>query len=335
MRCHRALAVAAGLALGCGLLGATAGAAQSAPANLGDATWADVSPAEGPPAIGGAAMAYDAGNRQVVMFGGNLFTFPVFSLSAATWLWAGGTWTELESATSPRARQGHMMVYDEARQEIVLFGGVDQSNTILADTWVFDGETWTERAPADSPSPRHSAEMAYDPLREEVVMFGGTFGFRQTWVWDGANWEPRFPETRPAHRSHPGMAWDRSRDAVILFGGNGKGNASLSDTWSWDGQDWTEVVLERRPRGLAELSMASFGGQVVRFGGTSLGDSTDGTWVLKADRWQRIARDVAPSARGSAALAYDRAEGEGVLFGGIDRTGPEAVALDDTWVLEH
>ena len=36
---------------------------------------------------------------------------------------------------------------DEARQEIVLFGGQDASLTLLSDTWRFDGVTWQQANP--------------------------------------------------------------------------------------------------------------------------------------------------------------------------------------------
>jgi N-acetylneuraminic acid mutarotase len=68
-------------------------------------------------------MAYDPTGGGLIMFGGQD--------SAGTTLddaWAydpvGNTWTKLEpSGTQPRARAGHVMVYDNAGGRLVMFGG--------------------------------------------------------------------------------------------------------------------------------------------------------------------------------------------------------------------
>jgi len=174
--------------------------------------------------------------------------------------------------------------------------------------------------------------MAYDPIREEVVMFGVGERGRDTWVWDGATWEQRFPSVVPPGRTSFGMAWDRSRAAVILFGGFRRGG-ELDDTWAWNGETWSELELDRRPPGAGNMSMSSFGRQVVRYGGLTEEGSSDNTWVLRADRWKRISKGATPSVRAGEVLAYDRAEREAVLFGGYDIGTPGF--LDDTWVLER
>jgi hypothetical protein len=43
--------------------------------------------------------------------------------------------------------------------KLVLFGGINNSNTNLGDTWTFDGSTWTQLAVAGPPA-RYAAVFA-------------------------------------------------------------------------------------------------------------------------------------------------------------------------------
>ena len=67
-----------------------------------------------------------------------------------TWVWDGTVWTKLSPATSPSVRGEVSMVYDSARQQVVLFGGEASSNSPLNDTWVWDGTNWTKKNPVTS-----------------------------------------------------------------------------------------------------------------------------------------------------------------------------------------
>src|SRR6185295_11014076 len=76
----------------------------------------------------------------------------------------------------PSPRLGHAMVYDSARNVVVLFGGrLDPQTTsgaISAETWEFDGTRWRFRT-GDGPLGRFDHAMAYDSDRHVTVLFGG------------------------------------------------------------------------------------------------------------------------------------------------------------------
>src|SRR5712692_448369 len=78
-------------------------------------SWTQKFPAQSPPA-GGAPMAYDSARQQVA-----LFTDSCHTSVPDTWIWDGNAWTEKFPATSPPARCGANLVYDSARNEVVLF----------------------------------------------------------------------------------------------------------------------------------------------------------------------------------------------------------------------
>ena len=190
----------------------------------------------GPPAGVQSAMAYDKRRGRTVLFGGT----PCIGLCGAhpkyTWEWDGQQWSVVSTDGPPR-RLGAALAYDEARQQIVLFGGYDPGlRTYYSDTWTWDGTSWTQ-IPAAGPSGRDSHAMVYDAERKTVVLMGGygDSGFNgETWEWDGSQWTLR-ASFFPPSRTHHGMAYDAARNEVVLYAGfsrDGEGYPiNLHDTW--------------------------------------------------------------------------------------------------------
>lgn len=91
----------------------------------------------------------------------------VIATSAAA---QGPIWLNVSPCPSPR--KGHAMVYDNARERVLLFGGNMKDRNPSGETWEWNGGDWnllTESGPA----PRSSHAMAYDSARDRVVLFGG------------------------------------------------------------------------------------------------------------------------------------------------------------------
>ena len=68
--------------------------------------------------------AWDAARGELVVFGGFAGRLP----TDETWVW-NGTWTLKNPTNRPPARVYANMVYDEARQQVVLFGGSEDAAT--------------------------------------------------------------------------------------------------------------------------------------------------------------------------------------------------------------
>ena len=186
--------------------------------------WTKEAPAAHPSARYGAAMAYDAATRTIVLFGGD--GSHAFLRGTTTWTWDGSAWTKHTPATHPPAGDGASMAYDAATGNIVRYNG---------DTWTWDGSAWTKQTPATSPSPgRYGAAMAYDAATGNMVLFGGYLApvaYRDTWTWDGSTWTKQTPATSPPARGFASMAYDAARRDIVLFGGFGTGHL-LNDTWT-------------------------------------------------------------------------------------------------------
>jgi hypothetical protein len=92
-------------------------------------------PASGPWPVArtGHTLVYDSIRRRAVLFGGHdESTFVLNDL----WEWDGTSWAQVAPASPlPLPRMFHAMVYDQARRELVLFGGNDSWKE-LRDVWL-------------------------------------------------------------------------------------------------------------------------------------------------------------------------------------------------------
>ena len=299
------------------------------------ASWTQLSPATSPPGRSYAVMAFDAATGQTVLFGGN----EASDLNQAdTWTYQGGAWTEQSPATSPPGRAGASMAYDPATGQLLLFGGATNAGA-ASDTWTWTGSTWQALTPATSPPKRYGAAMAFDAATGQLVLFGGYGGtgsstnLNDTWTWNGSNWVAQTPATSPPARAFPTMAYDAGTGQLVLFGGYGAAG-DLSDTWTWTGSNWVSQSPATIPLGREFPSMVYDPalGELVVFGGKgSSGELSDTlAWVPSGDtyNWTDLSPAANPSARDYAAIAYDSADGQLIIFGGENTTSGD---LGDTW----
>jgi hypothetical protein len=272
----------------------------------------------------------------------NVVAFAGFCFLHATIVLGQGNWTQQFPSQAPSGRIFHAMVFDEGRNEIVLFGGIDNSQ-VFGDTWLWNGSNWIQQFPAESPSPRFGQAMAYDAARQEVVLFGGSNGTiigageTETWVWNGATWTQVFPAISPPPRDLAAMTYDAARGKTVLFGGRnlspGPGFGSeLSDTWVWDGFDWTQVFPATHPSARIEhaITFDASRGEVVLFGGrlATFPSDFDDTWVWNGINWTQRFPATSPPPTGGHAIAYDAARTQVIMFGGYDNG---AFSRSDTW----
>jgi hypothetical protein len=259
----------------------------------------------------------------------------------ATLAFGQSGWTQQFPSQAPSGRNFHTMVYDAARNEVVLFGGIANNSGVLGDTWVWDGFNWIQKSPPNSPSPRFGHAMAYDAVRQEVVLFGGLLasgtGNAETWVWNGTTWIQVFPAMNPQSRDLAAMTYDSVRNETVLFGGRALESGSefasmLDDTWMWDGVNWTQKVPAMHPSGrightvIFDASHA----EVLLFGGR-LGffpSNLDDTWVWDGVNWTERFPATSPPPTGGHALAYSAIRAQVIMFGGYDNG---AFSRNDTW----
>lgn len=293
-----------------------------APSSAQSLQWTKLHPKTWPTGAHQAGqMVYDPSRRQLV-----LYSTP-FDRSVATYVWTGVNWRNLE-ISSPPFRWLTVMAYDEARGNIVLFGGDMSEGSPLDETWVFQDDAWTQLDTPTAPTPRYGAAMAYDPIREEVILFGGYDGsgfLDDTWAFDGTTWARLYPGANPTPRYGAQMTYDPRREQLLLYGGDAPiEGPGYRLTWAWDGAHWRPVRLrDGLGRRITFFGMATVDGLPTVV-------ARDKMWVLRRHGWQLVMDHTPPRAAQSFAFAWDPRRNEAILLGGYDRRGWSQTA---TWSL--
>src|SRR5579871_2335472 len=155
----------------------------------GNATWTQLSPSGGPPpARNEQGGVYDPGSNTLMIFGGdncnNVPFSDVWVLSNANGVSGTPTWTQLSPAPGPQARRSFGTVYDPASNELIIFGGYNDSGGYFNDVWVLSNANgtggtpvWTQLSPTGSlPAARANLSVTYDPTSNHMTLFGGIAG---------------------------------------------------------------------------------------------------------------------------------------------------------------
>ncbi len=293
-----------------------------------DGSWSELPAA---PVNRQSPLAFDSVRDRIVMFGG----YRNGVSSNQTWELRGASWILHSPQRSPRSRHLHVLVYHEARQRAVLFGGYDESGSgqYLADTWEWDGANWAAGPSAGRPG-MGSMAATYDASAGAILTFGGGGTSApytdETWRYDGTAWA-LLASGPPMARRDAAMAFDRRRNRTVLFGGQGSNNSSLQDTWEWDGASWTQRFPGAVPPARLEHLMVydSLRERVVLFGGRT-GPTTffSDAWDWDGSDWRPIGVVSGPSPRAAPGMAFDSIRGAAVVFSGYGGN-----AINDVWEL--
>jgi hypothetical protein len=235
-------------------------------------------------------------------------------------------WTPIAAPSVATARAASVFIYDEARQNCVVFGGrpVDDRGRSLGDTGIWSGATWVPVAAEYGH--RGYVSGVFDSLRQRTVVYGGTDGlalFADTWEFDGSAWSRRAVGS-PSGRSGNGLAYDSLRGVTVLFGGD-NGRSAKADLWEWDGSAWREGCTA--PPCIDAPHPAARAGAVfvydkarnvsLLFGGAQDGQAYDDMWSWDGVGWNELHPPHVPPARAHAAATYDPVTKRVLLFGGL------------------
>jgi hypothetical protein len=242
-------------------------------------------------------------------------------------------------ATAPPKRAHHAMVYDEARNRVVVTGGsspFDDGNccAMFNDLWTYDGTRWTA---LKSSGPQMSGmRLAFDSRAGRVVSFGGWISGQSQSTFrmlERDTWTP-LPALTQMPASEPGFVYDSRRNRFVALGGSGNQGQANGDTWEFDGIAWTKSTAAGPPaRQALVMVFDAQRGRTVVFGGMPA--ATPPTppppfgdlWEFDGRTWTQIMFENGPSPRHSAGATYDSKRHLVIVFGGMSPNG----MLGDLW----
>jgi N-acetylneuraminic acid mutarotase len=291
----------------------------------------------------GIASIYN--DDKAMLFGGGFYDGMWYNFDD-TWIYdlSEDTWTEMNPASNPKGRRGHVLSSISDTDLVLLFGGYD--GDYLEDTWVYDlsEDKWTQKEPTiPRPAGRHSHAMAPIYGTDNVLLFGGyTSGglSNETWLYDLSDDTWTQKSYGPSAREYHEMSTIYDDDKVVLFGGY-DGNDYLDDIWVYDLNDdqWTQMSPFVKPSARKGHEMATVYGtdEIVLFGGNESGTAlVDDTWVydLSLDKWTDMnPSGTRPSPRRGHGMGSFYDTDEILLFGPDDQTWIYDFG-DNTWTLK-
>jgi hypothetical protein len=201
-----------------------------------------------PPSRIGHALAYDSRRGRAVLLAG-LEEESGQMADMTPWVFHPGCdarWTPLPvEGTPPSPRWFSTVVYDPARDRVLVLGGETSDNQYLEDLWELAFSpvpTWRQLAVEGSgPGARVAPATVYDAGRDRVILTGGfgPQGFFDMQPWELSlgtpmRWSPIMAlGSPPAGRVLPACAYDAIRQRMLVQGGlDAATSDALTDFWS-------------------------------------------------------------------------------------------------------
>jgi hypothetical protein len=245
--------------------------------------------------------------------------------------------TGLLQDSAPPKRAHHALVYDEARQRVLMTGGSTPTNNgqnfvFFNDLWEFDGVRWVALPPSGEKI--SGIALAFDTKNKRVVSFGGYNGssIADVRALENNSWKILGKNAEMA-AAEPGFVYDSGRERFVAFGGSAGQGQAHGRTWELIGDAWTEVPGSGPPARQGHVMVYDARrSRVVVFGGTGSGvpgqrpPTLGDTWEFDGQRWTQV-QITGPSPRFAAGAAYDSRRGRVIIFGGLDANG----FVGDTW----
>jgi hypothetical protein len=223
------------------------------------------------------ALAHDASEGRILLFGGNRSNVaPYNDLGDRNdlWAWDGEDWTLVHEGSDsdpalPSPRFGAGLAYDDFRDIIVLFGGGIREGSQVAgvkdDTWEFDGADWNPVVLLDpegdgNPVGRYYHELVFAPDAESLLVLNGITApekgraWHDHWEYDGDSWLKRHSQANPPSTTlpiqHDWGNFYRNWEAFLNPAtgdltaiGHNSGTAKSLQAWRWDGEEWSTLAI--------------------------------------------------------------------------------------------
>lgn len=308
------------------------------------AHWSEVWPTFSPGNRTQPALAYDAADGYLLLFGGTFANKSDVGKGRCltdTWVYSGSVWTNL-SISGPTNVCSPTLAYDSADGYVLAFGGFFQniSNGVhyaSGETWKFSRGAWTELNISGPPA-RSGTFMVYDPASAAVLLWGG-WGYNDTWSYAHGSWTELLSSGGPSAYEVPegAVTYDGVARTVLLVEESPTTGANA--TWEFVGNGWARLRSAGTPYELNPVvGFDPVDGIVLFYGGAdrTTGYESNITWGFTGTSWANLGIK-GPPGRQLAGFSFDPTEGGMLLFGGWACCVPfplySSGNLGDTWII--
>lgn len=292
-----------------------------------------------------AAMAYDATDGYVVLFGGMVYSqyhsnAQDVTCTSSTWIFQSGKWTNL-SIEGPPANCFPTMTYDAADGYVVMTGGWNFTTPCATDaiceadydqTWIFTHGKWNQLSTPSPPNPDFSeasnnGAMTYDPTLGEIVLC--TVGWNATagdwsaelWGFSDGVWSELSSPNFQVDRWTSATAYDAAAGGILAIYDGAPLSGGQTQAWLLRDGSWTqEASVPAWPIQGESLAYDPVLNVTVCFGATVPEVSTppdfqNVTWLFADDQWVN-ASIGGPSVLWGSSMVFDAHDGYVVMYGG-------------------
>lgn len=179
------------------------------------------------------AMAYDAADGYVLLFGGGLRVAGSLVAYNDTWEYLHGVWTQLHPAASPPGRFLAQYAYDGALGSVTVGGGVNPSHGNETDMWKFHAGAWTQITPARSGVPFNGGgSLAYDSLDRLLVYLHDGCYHCGTYEFTHGNWRTLGFSSAQPDGALLSFTYDPAVKLTVFVNGSTTFDAFANGTWT-------------------------------------------------------------------------------------------------------
>lgn len=281
-------------------------------------------------------------------------------------------WTNLSPTGGQLpARSEASTVYDCSNNQLILFGGWDNSRTYFNDLWFMTNANgqgpsyWSNAAPQGTqPSGREGHTAVYDARSNNMIIWAGEemspgrcASASDIWILRNANgiggtlnWKRvSLKNPIPPARSQHSAIYDSISNRMVVFAGNSCSSQILNDVWVLTNANGigTPSWIKLSPSGSAPTALNGHSAiydqtsnRMTVFGGSmGLSGSVNKTWVLTnanglggQPTWIELKpTGVIPSKRHNHSAVYDSTTNMMTIYGGVVGN----TQYNDMWVLTN
>ncbi|MCB9868620.1 MAG: hypothetical protein H6837_02120 [Planctomycetes bacterium] len=161
---------------------------------------------------------------------------------AQTWTLDNDGWVLLDRVSAPLPNAWNV-AHDDARDEIVYYGGLGTGANYEQAMWILRGNQFTRVRPKTLPWYRDESVFFYHPPSRRIILMRLEES-AAIWTWDGTDWAKHPLSGRPPVPRYRNFgAYDPRRDKFVL-----EPYGERDRTWEWDYTTGWRSVSSKTPK---------------------------------------------------------------------------------------